>query len=101
MKLPLSRVAEFISATGEFDHKSLAQAYSIDSRTLQPGEITGIIQVEQAFTIVRLNQHIPAGKAKFAAVKDVVRKELQQKKTNAVRAALDQRLHKTAKVEVL
>lgn len=68
---------------------------------MKDGEITGIIQVEQAFTIVRLNQHIPAGKSKFADVKDVLQKELQQKKTNAVRAALDQRLHKTAKVEVL
>jgi UDP-N-acetylmuramoyl-tripeptide--D-alanyl-D-alanine ligase len=39
MKLPLSRVAEFISATGEFDHKSIAQAYSIDSRTIKPGQL--------------------------------------------------------------
>ena len=39
MKLPLSRVAEFLSATGEFDHKQIAQAYSIDSRTIEPGEL--------------------------------------------------------------
>jgi UDP-N-acetylmuramoyl-tripeptide--D-alanyl-D-alanine ligase len=39
MKLALSRVAEFLSATGEFDHKAIAQAYSIDSRTIQPGEL--------------------------------------------------------------
>lgn len=38
MKLPLSRIAEFISATGEFDHKAVAQAYSIDSRTVCEGE---------------------------------------------------------------
>ena len=38
MKLPLSRIAEFVSATGEFDHKAVAQAYSIDSRTIQPGQ---------------------------------------------------------------
>jgi len=68
---------------------------------LKDGEITGIIQVEQAFTIVRLNQHVPAGKVKFDAVKDMLRKELQQKKVNAVRAALDQRLHKTAKVQLM
>jgi UDP-N-acetylmuramoyl-tripeptide--D-alanyl-D-alanine ligase len=37
MKLPLSRVAEFLSATGEFDHKAIAQSYSIDSRTIHPG----------------------------------------------------------------
>src|SRR5579863_3822381 len=68
---------------------------------LKDGEITGIIQVEQALTIVRLNQHVPAGKAKFADVKGILLKELQQKKVNSVRAALDQRLHKGAKVEVL
>jgi peptidyl-prolyl cis-trans isomerase SurA len=68
---------------------------------LKDGEITGIIQVDQAFTIVRLNQHVPAGKVKFDAVKDMLRRELQQKKVNAVRAALDQRLHKTAKVQVM
>ena len=39
MKLPLSRVAEFLSATGEFDHKALAIGYSIDSRTIRPDEL--------------------------------------------------------------
>ncbi len=68
---------------------------------LKDGQITGIIQVDQAFTIIRLNQHIPAGKMKFEDVKDGLRKELQQKKVNDVRAALDKRLHKTAKVEVM
>jgi|HubBroStandDraft_6_1064221.scaffolds.fasta_scaffold01006_9 parvulin-like peptidyl-prolyl isomerase len=68
---------------------------------IKDGEITGIIQVEQALTIVRLNQHIPAGKAKFADVKDTLQKELQKQKLNSVRAALDQRLRKTSKVEEL
>ena len=39
MKLPLSKVAEILSATGEFDHKAIALAYSIDSRTIQPGQV--------------------------------------------------------------
>src|SRR5271170_3995597 len=39
MKLPLSRVADFLSAAGEFDPKAAAQGYSIDSRTIQPGEL--------------------------------------------------------------
>jgi len=39
MKLPLSRVAEFLSATGEFDHRAIAERYSIDSRTLRPGDL--------------------------------------------------------------
>ncbi|MGZ4732668.1 MAG: UDP-N-acetylmuramoyl-tripeptide--D-alanyl-D-alanine ligase [Terriglobales bacterium] len=47
MKLPLSRVAKFISATGEFDHKAIAQAYSIDSRTIQPGELFFAVKGER------------------------------------------------------
>ncbi len=47
MKLPLSRIAEFLSATGEFDHKLIAQAYSIDSRTLQPGDLFFAVKGER------------------------------------------------------
>ena len=76
--------------------------YKLDLlQNLKDGEITGIIQVEQAFTIVRLNQQIPAGKVKFADVKDKLQKELQQQKVNTVRAALGKRLRKTSKVEEL
>jgi UDP-N-acetylmuramoyl-tripeptide--D-alanyl-D-alanine ligase len=39
MKLPLARVAEFLSATGDFDPNAVAQGYSVDSRTIQPGEL--------------------------------------------------------------
>ena len=39
MKLPLSRIAEFIAATGQYDPSAVAQGYSIDSRTIQPGEL--------------------------------------------------------------
>jgi UDP-N-acetylmuramoyl-tripeptide--D-alanyl-D-alanine ligase len=39
MKLPLSRIADFTSATGEFDEFAVAQGYSIDSRTVQSGEM--------------------------------------------------------------
>ena len=47
MKLPLSRIAEFTSASGEFDHKAIAQAYSIDSRTLRPGELFFAVKGER------------------------------------------------------
>ena len=47
MKLPLSRVAEFLSATGEFDHEAVAQGYSIDSRTIQPGELFFAVKGER------------------------------------------------------
>ena len=47
MKLPLSRIAEFTSASGEFDHKAIAQAYSIDSRTIQAGELFFAVKGER------------------------------------------------------
>ena len=39
MKLALSRIAGFLSATGEFDPEAVANAYSIDSRTIKTGEL--------------------------------------------------------------
>jgi UDP-N-acetylmuramoyl-tripeptide--D-alanyl-D-alanine ligase len=47
MKLPLSRVAEFLSATGEFDRNALALGYSIDSRTIQPGQLFFAVKGER------------------------------------------------------
>jgi len=68
---------------------------------MQPGQITDLIQIENAYTIVRLNKHIPAGKIKFEDVQAQLMKQLQDKKTNEVRAALDKKLRQNAKVEVL
>ena len=70
MKLALSRIAELLSANGEFDHKALAQGYSIDSRTLQPGEVFFAVQGE------RMDGHDFVGQAlDRGAVAAVVRKD--------------------------
>ncbi|HEY3841046.1 MAG TPA: Mur ligase domain-containing protein, partial [Bryobacteraceae bacterium] len=47
MKLALSRVAEFLSATGEFDLHAIAQGYSIESRTIKPGELFFAVKGER------------------------------------------------------
>ncbi len=57
MKLPLSRIAEFIAPAGEaatgqaptskFDSHAMAQGYSIDSRTVQPGELFFAVKGER------------------------------------------------------
>jgi UDP-N-acetylmuramoyl-tripeptide--D-alanyl-D-alanine ligase len=39
MKLPLSRIAEFTSARGNFDRNAIAQGYSIDSRSIEAGQL--------------------------------------------------------------
>src|SRR5579863_9602112 len=47
MKLTLSRAAEFMPATGSFDHEAVAHGYSIDSRTLQPGDLFFAVRGER------------------------------------------------------
>ena len=47
MKLLLSRIAEFVSATGQYDGGAMAEGYSIDSRTVQPGEIFFAVKGER------------------------------------------------------
>jgi UDP-N-acetylmuramoyl-tripeptide--D-alanyl-D-alanine ligase len=39
MKLPLWRIAEFVGSKGERDQEAVAMGYSIDSRTLSPGDL--------------------------------------------------------------
>lgn len=66
---------------------------------MQPGEISDVVQLDQSFTIFRLNGHLPAGTRKFGEVKDQLRQQLQKDKEDRLRAALDVRLRKGARVE--
>jgi UDP-N-acetylmuramoyl-tripeptide--D-alanyl-D-alanine ligase len=51
MKLSLGRVAEYVQGSGSFDHGAVAEGYSIDTRTLRPGDLFFAIKGE------RLNGH--------------------------------------------
>jgi parvulin-like peptidyl-prolyl isomerase len=68
---------------------------------MQPGQVSGIITIEQVFAIVRLIKHVPAGTKGFDEVKDPLRQNLQQQKTERLRAELNGRLRQGAKVEEL
>ncbi|HEY6253176.1 MAG TPA: UDP-N-acetylmuramoyl-tripeptide--D-alanyl-D-alanine ligase [Candidatus Angelobacter sp.] len=46
MKLPLWRIADFVAAKGDFDQELVATGYSIDSRTLNPGDLFIALQGE-------------------------------------------------------
>jgi parvulin-like peptidyl-prolyl isomerase len=70
-------------------------------QAMHPNDMSDLIQVEQAYTIVRLQAHTAAGQAKFEDVKAQLQKELQEKKRNQLRASLDQKLRKNAKIEEL
>lgn len=47
MKLQLSRIAEFLQACGQYDGQATAQGYSIDSRTVQEGEVFFAVRGER------------------------------------------------------
>jgi UDP-N-acetylmuramoyl-tripeptide--D-alanyl-D-alanine ligase len=47
MKLALTKVAEFISATGRFAAKAVVDGYSIDSRTVGPGQLFFAVKGER------------------------------------------------------
>jgi parvulin-like peptidyl-prolyl isomerase len=68
---------------------------------IKPGQLSDLIQIEQAYTIIRLTSHTPAGKKSFAEVKSELRTELQKEKYEQLRAGLDNRLRTNAKVELL
>ena len=70
MKLPLSRIAEFTSATGEFDHKAIASAHSIDSRTVQPGDLFFAVKGEHLDGHDFVTQALERGAAAAVVRKD-------------------------------
>ena len=47
MKLPLGRIADLISAGGDFAGDQVVSGYSIDSRTIQPGELFFAVRGER------------------------------------------------------
>lgn len=83
------------------DRAKLAPTVVQAMLAMQPGQVSDIIQIEQAYTIVRLNKHVLAGKMTFVEIKDKLKTELEAKKTEELRAAFNKKLRSTAKVEVL
>ncbi|SRR5579864_541553 len=68
---------------------------------MQPGTVSGLIQIENAFTIFRLNGHSLARKQSLAEVKADLRGELQKSKYERLRSSLAKRLRAKAKVEIV
>src|SRR5579872_4520989 len=74
MKLALSKIAEFTSAAGDFPRAEVVQGYSIDSRTVAPGELFFAVKGE------RLDGHdyVNAALEKGAAAAVVQKAELHR-----------------------
>ncbi|HYN15201.1 MAG TPA: peptidylprolyl isomerase [Terriglobales bacterium] len=71
------------------------------ARAMKPGDVSDLLQFGTNYTLFRLNARTPAGKTEFEAVKTRLRSDLQKAKSEQLRAALNQRLRKNAKVKVL
>ena len=88
MKLPLLKIAEFISAAGDFPREDFAQGYSIDTRTILPGELFFAVKGE------RLDGHdyVGAALAKGAVAAVVQNNELGRYADQARLLAVDDTL---------
>lgn len=68
---------------------------------LKPSQVSSLIQIEEAYTIVRLNAHSLARKRSFDDVKASLRTDMQKAKYERLRVGLDRKLQANAKVEIL
>jgi parvulin-like peptidyl-prolyl isomerase len=67
--------------------------------TMQAGQVSGLIQIESAYTIVRLNAHVPPKKQSLQEVKAQIKTDLQKSKYEKLRSGLAKQLRAKAKVE--
>src|SRR5450755_1962686 len=88
MKLTLARIAEFVSATGDSPREDVAQAYSIDSRTIEPGQLFFAVKGE------RLDGHnyVDAALEKGAVAAVVQKNELHRYSQKSRLLAVDDTL---------
>jgi peptidyl-prolyl cis-trans isomerase C len=68
---------------------------------LKPGQVSDPIRAENSFCIVRLNNHDAAKQQPFEQVRAQIRKNLQARRVDQLRSALNRQLRKTAKVTEL
>jgi len=88
VKLTLAKIAEFISAAGDFPRQDVAHGYSIDSRTVAPGQLFFAVKGE------RLDGHdyVAAALEKGAAAAVVRKDELHRYRDQARLLAVDDTL---------
>lgn len=67
---------------------------------MQPGQVSGLIQIESAYTIIRLNAHNTARKQSLEEVKASLKEELQKSKYEKLRSGLAKQLRAKAKIEI-
>ncbi len=69
--------------------------------TMQAGQVSDIIDTGDSFCIARVNAKEDAHLVKFEEVKAQLKKDMEEDRTNQLRAALDKKLRANAKIEEL
>jgi parvulin-like peptidyl-prolyl isomerase len=70
-------------------------------QAMQAGQVSGLIQIESAYTIIRLNAHTAARKKPLAEVKNDLKTDLQKSKYEKLRSNLAKQLRAKAKIEMV
>jgi parvulin-like peptidyl-prolyl isomerase len=70
-------------------------------QSMPSGQLTGLIQIESAYTIIRLNAHTAPRKKPLTEVKAEVKTDLQKSKYEKLRSNLAKQLRAKAKIEVV
>jgi len=68
---------------------------------MKPGDVSDLIQMGNAYTIIRLEGRTPEGTTPFVEVKTKLQSDMQKEKTQQLRSALNQKLRKNATIEAL
>jgi parvulin-like peptidyl-prolyl isomerase len=70
-------------------------------KTMQPGQVSGMVEIDGGYTILRLNSHMQPRLKKFEEIHTQLKESLHAQNVEKFRAALDDTLRKKAKVEEL
>jgi peptidyl-prolyl cis-trans isomerase SurA len=69
-------------------------------QAMQSGQVSGLIQIESAYTILRLNAHTPPHQKPLSEVQNDLKTDLQKQKYERLRSNLARQLRAKAKIEV-
>ncbi len=70
-------------------------------QAMQSGQVSGLIRIESAYTIIRLNAHTPARTKPLAEVKSQLKTDLLKSKYEKLRSNLAKQLRAKAKIEMV
>jgi len=70
-------------------------------QSMQAGQVSGLIQIESAFTIIRLNAHTAPRTKPLSEVKTELKTNLQKSKYERLRSNLAKQLRAKAKIEMV